>query len=346
LVLGLSVLVGSTVCGAFTPPLSTVRKVHTELGALEDETCIDKVASRMAAKTVAKVVRKVIPAPRPHWVGNGFHVYPVFGELAFTEELSPWLMFDYAAPKTFEASNTRRGVGQHPHRGFETITIAFQGEVEHGDSVGNRDVIGPGDVQWMTAARGIIHEEFHSDKFTAKGGVFEMCQLWLNLPAKHKMDPPRYQPILASQIPSVPLGDGDNSEDGFVRVIAGEFKGVKGPAKTFTPVSLWNIEIAALNKPFDLELGDGHNCVVFVRSGRASVGGAGAEKDLGPAATALMHKQGTRLCVTAKEADTKLLVLAGEPINEPIAAQGPFVMNTHEEIRQANIDFRSGRMGR
>ena len=164
---------------------------------------------------------------------------------------------------------------QHPHRGFETITIAFQGEVEHGDSVGNRDVIGPGDVQWMTAARGIIHEEFHSDKITAKGGVFEMCQLWLNLPAKHKMDPPRYQPILASQIPSVPLGDGDNSEDGFVRVIAGEFKGVKGPAKTFTPVSLWNIEIAALNKPFDLELGDGHNCVVFVRSGRASVGGAG-----------------------------------------------------------------------
>ena len=228
-----------------------------------------------AAASALKTVREVCRKPPRHWVGDGFHVYPVFADRAFTSELSPFLMFDYASPKEFGPTSRRRGVGSHPHRGFETVTLAFQGEVEHGDSRGNRGVIGPGDVQWMTAGRGIVHEEFHSDKFTAKGGVFEMCQLWLNLPAKHKMDPPRYQPILASQIPSVPLGDGDNSEDGFVRVIAGEFKGVKGPAKTFTPVSLWNIEIAALNKPFDLELGDGHNCVVFVRSGRASVGGAG-----------------------------------------------------------------------
>jgi redox-sensitive bicupin YhaK (pirin superfamily) len=299
----------------------------------------------MAAAAVPKAVRKVISAPRPHWVGNGFHVFPVFGELAFTQELSPWLMFDYAAPKHFDPSTQRRGVGQHPHRGFETITIAFQGEVEHGDSVGNQDVIGPGDVQWMTAARGIIHEEFHSDKFTAKGGTFEMCQLWLNLPAKHKMDPPRYQPILAKDIAVVPIS-ADGSDDGVVRVIAGEFRGVKGPAKTFTPVDLWNVEIKTMNKPFEMQLGDGHNCVVFVRSGKARVGAQGQENDLGPAATALMKREGTTLRVMATAPDTKLLILAGEPIDEPIAARGPFVMNTWEEIQKANLDFQRGVLGR
>lgn len=233
---------------------------------------------------------------------------------------------------------------QHPHRGFETITIAFQGEVEHGDSVGNRDVIGPGDVQWMTAARGIIHEEFHSDKFTAKGGTFEMCQLWLNLPAKHKMDPPRYQPILAKHIPVVPISP--DSDDGVVRVIAGEFRGTKGAAKTHTPVDLWNLEIKTLDKAYELELPNGHNCVVFVRSGGLRVGAQGAEKALGPAATALMKREGTILRIKATEPDTKVLILSGQPLDEPIAAQGPFVMNTFEEIRQANADYRSGKMGR
>jgi len=302
----------------------------------------------MATRLVAaapKVVRKVIPAPRPHWVGNGFHVYPVFGDLAFSEEVSPWLMFDYAAPKLFEPGKTRRGVGQHPHRGFETITIAFQGEVEHRDSVGNHDVIGPGDVQWMTAARGIIHEEYHSEKFTAKGGTFEMCQLWLNLPAKHKMDAPRYQPILAKQIPAVPISV-DGSDDGVVKVIAGEFRGVKGPAMTFTPVDLWNLEIKTVGKAFELEIAHGHNLVVFVRSGAVRVGAEGQEKALGPAATALMKREGTTLRLSATEDNTKVLILSGKPLEEPIAAQGPFVMNTFDEIKQANTDFRSGNLGR
>ena len=154
---------------------------------------------------IRKAIKRILPAPRPHWVGNGFNVYPVFASLAFTEALSPWLMFDYAAPRSFRPTNKRLGVGQHPHRGFETVTIAFQGGVEHQDSVGNNDVIGPGDVQWMTAGRGIIHEEYHSTSFAKNGGTFEMCQLWVNLPAKDKMHAPRYQPILDKQIPVVPL---------------------------------------------------------------------------------------------------------------------------------------------
>jgi redox-sensitive bicupin YhaK (pirin superfamily) len=172
-----------------------------------------------------------------------------------------------------------------------------------------------------------------------------MCQLWLNLPAKHKMDPPRYQPILAKDIAVVPIS-ADGSDDGVVRVIAGEFRGVKGPAKTFTPVDLWNVEIKTMNKPFEMQLGDGHNCVVFVRSGKARVGAQGQENDLGPAATALMKREGTTLRVMATAPDTKLLILAGEPIDEPIAARGPFVMNTWEEIQKANLDFQRGVLGR
>ena len=185
-------------------------------------------ASSSMTQQKYKEIREILGAPPRHWVGNGFHVFPVFHNKAFTKELSPWLMFDYAAPKQFEPSYERRGVGQHPHRGFETITIAWQGEVEHGDSVGNRDVIGPGDVQWMTAARGIIHEEFHSTDFQQTGGTFEMAQLWLNLPKKDKMKKPRYQPILAKQIPVVPLKCADDADveklsgENTIRVIAGD----------------------------------------------------------------------------------------------------------------------------
>lgn len=296
--------------------------------------------------------------PPRHWVGDGFDVYPVFSELAFTNELSPWLMFDYAAPKEFSPSRSRRGVGQHPHRGFETVTIAFQGEVEHGDSVGNRDVIGPGDVQWMTAARGIVHEEFHSDSFAKTGGVFEMCQLWLNLPAKNKMGPPRYQPILDKEIPRVPLLPAglsadecralqDNGDGASVRIIAGELDGIRGPASTFTPVELWDMELGSLvNTPYEVQLPEGHNCIVFVRRGRAMVGAVGQEKPIEAQGVALMHREGSVLRVLATELGTQLLVLGGEPINEPIAASGPFVMNTQQELQQANADYRAGRLGK
>ena len=301
-----------------------------------------------------KAVKRVMPAPRPHWVGDGFHVFPVFSDLAFTEELSPWLMFDYAAPKKFDPTKKRLGVGQHPHRGFATVTIAFQGGVEHSDSAGNSDVIGPGDIQWMTAGRGIIHEEYHATEFARTGGTFEMCQLWVNLPAKHKMMAPTYQPILTGQVPVVPLQpppaiDGETCDDkanlGSARVIAGEIDGTVGPAQTFSPIELWDVSLPAAGRPVMLRVPEGHNAVLFVRRGGIIVGTPGAETAVGPQGVALMHREGVGIRLLATEPDTQLLVLGGQPLNEPIAARGPFVMNTHHEIAQANADFRAGRMG-
>uniref|UniRef100_A0A7S1BEC4 Pirin N-terminal domain-containing protein n=1 Tax=Corethron hystrix TaxID=216773 RepID=A0A7S1BEC4_9STRA len=304
--------------------------------------------SKVASKK-CKEIREILRAPPRHWVGNGFHVFPVFHDRAFTQETSPWLMFDYAAPKDFEPSYERRGVGRHPHRGFETITIAFRGEVEHGDSCGNRDVIGPGDVQWMTAARGIVHEEFHSANFQRTGGTFEMAQLWLNLPAKHKMDAPRYQPILAKDIPIVALNATNSetvdSETNTIRVIAGdeETYGVRGAAATHTPVELLDVRIARPRVSFDVPVPEGHNTIVFVRRGGITVGEE--QKPVERQGVALMHSGGEVLRLAATEQNTELLILAGEPIHEPIAARGPFVMNTHQEIMQANKDFMNGLIG-
>jgi redox-sensitive bicupin YhaK (pirin superfamily) len=224
----------------------------------------------------------------------------VFSDLAFSNELSPFLMFDYGAPKKFKPTRGQLGVGQHPHRGFETVTVAWQGQIEHGDSIGNRDVIDAGDVQWMTAARGIIHEEFHSTEFRKKGGVLEMCQIWVNLPAKHKMDPPRYQPLLAKDIPVVPLAsECDDSceadiEDGSVRIIAGNYKGTQGAALTFSPVTLYDITIQNDTKQFPLEVPDGHNAMIFVRKGGVIVGADGAAT-LGPQSVALMEQSGEKV---------------------------------------------------
>ena len=316
-----------------------------------------------------KNVARILPASRPHWVGNGFNVFPVFSNLAFQQELSPWLMFDYAAPKEFPPTRERLGVGQHPHRGFETVTIAFQGEVEHSDSVGHNDVIGPGDVQWMTAGRGIIHEEYHSTAFAKRGGTFEMCQLWLNLPRKDKMVAPRYQPILDKDIPVVPLApmnpspspppppamaeaaDGDEKAAcdappvGSVRVIAGELDGHRGPAATFSPVELWDVHLPTPSAPVLLKVPDGHNTIVFVRSGELEVGPEGEERRVGPQSVALMERDGEALRLVARAPDTRVLLLGGEPLDEPIAARGPFGMSTDAELRQANEDFMSGRMG-
>lgn len=298
-------------------------------------------------KTMSKSLRsvlKIIPQQPQHWVGDGFHVYPVLGQYAFTETISPWLMFDYAAPKTFTSTSSRRGVGQHPHRGFETITIAFEGEVEHADSTGNTGVIGPGDVQWMTAARGIIHEEFHSTEFAKKGGAFEMCQLWLNLPSKDKMTPPKYQPILNKDIPSVDIKK-DNGEEviGSIRVIAGEYNGTVGPANTFTPVELWDISIEKKNAPFTLNIPPGHNLIVFTRKGSIVVTTAESEeKLLKPQSVALMSQEGDSVSLTALDNKSQILIMAGKPLNEPIAARGPFVMNTQKELKQAMHDYQSG----
>lgn len=305
-----------------------------------------------------KVIKEICRKPPMHWVGDGFKVTPVFGNRAFSTQLSPFLMFDYAMPKRFEpvSRKSKRGVGQHPHRGFETVTLAFQGEVEHADSEGNRDVIGPGDVQWMTAARGIVHEEFHSSDFSKRGGVFEMCQIWVNLPAEHKMVAPRYQPILDKNIPKVGLlsrseagsgsgGEGNCSiaglEDGYARIIAGTFRDTTGPAETFTPVNLWDVVLLNENLEFDFDITQGHTTLVFIRRGAVAVQG----KNLGTADVAIMSAEGLTLTVQATEKDTAILILSGEPINESIAARGPFVMNTQEELREAVRDYQLGRNG-
>ena len=283
-----------------------------------------------------KQIKTVIPATsRSHWVGDGFNVRPVFANLAFTETISPFLMFDYAAPREFAATEDKRGVGPHPHRGFETVTIAFQGEVEHGDSAGHRGVIGPGDVQWMTAASGIVHEEYLSRAFLKRGGVLEMAQLWVNLPARNKMTAPKYQPILGRDIPVIALPD----NAGPVRVIAGSFAGTQGAASTFTPVNLWDIKLMA-GKEVELEVPAGHTAMLFARLGRIAVGGA----EIGEADLAILERDGSCIKLQVLE-DASLLLMGGEPIAEPIVVSGPFVMNTEQEIRQAMTDYHSGRMG-
>jgi hypothetical protein len=278
-----------------------------------------------------KQVQDVMLKPRPHWVGDGFHVLPVFSQKAFTRDMSPFLMFDYGAPKVFSPTRGKLGVGQHPHRGFETVTIAWQGEVEHGDHLGNRDVIRAGDVQWMTAGRGIVHEEYHSREFAKTGGHFEMCQLWVNLPRKHKMDPARYQPITSSTIPSVDIGDGT----GRVRVIAGSYADVKGPAMTFSPIDMWEVLLASAGKRTQLVFPEGHNTIIFVKRGNAIVG----DHQLHEQDVACLGENGRQVLVQAMTDETELLVLSGQPFEDPIAHMGPFVMNTREELARAQRDY-------
>jgi hypothetical protein len=284
-----------------------------------------------------KQIKSILTASSEgHWVGDGFPVRPIFGRYAFTQDISPFLMFDYGGPMEFAPTSKKRGVGPHPHRGFETVTIAFQGEIEHGDSVGNRGVIGPGDVQWMTAASGIVHEEFHSSAFAKRGGMMEMVQLWVNLPAQFKMSAPRYQPIVSGDIPVATL-----SEDaGKVRVIAGNFNGTKGNASTFSPIELWDIHLHA-NRSAELIVPAGHNAMLFVRNGKVTVND---EKTIGTADLAMLSLEGSTIKIQA-HSDADCLLMGGEPINEPIAAHGPFVMNTKEEIQQTIMDYQSGRMG-
>jgi redox-sensitive bicupin YhaK (pirin superfamily) len=272
-----------------------------------------------------------------HWVGDGFPVRSIFSYHDRSAELSPFLLLDYAGPATFPPTQARRGVGEHPHRGFETVTIVYSGEVEHRDSTGGGGLIGPGDVQWMTAAGGIVHEEFHGAEFAAKGGLFEVIQLWVNLPAKDKMSEPGYQPITNAVIPRVELAD----DAGSVRVIAGRFGGADGPAHTFTPINLWDVRLNA-GKRAEFEVTEGHTTGLFVLRGRIRLG---TGETVGEAQIAVLEREGRRVVVEAEE-DTVLLLLNGEPIAEPVVGYGPFVMNTDKEIRQAITDYQSGMMGR
>ena len=271
-----------------------------------------------------------------HWVGDGFPVRTVFPSQGVSE-LSPFLMLDYAGPTQFKPSNRPRGVEEHPHRGFETVTIAYQGSVDHRDSGGNSGTINPGDVQWMTAASGVVHEEMHGKEFTAAGGTFEMVQLWVNLPAAFKMSKPAYQGITSAQIPRVELGTG-----AFARVIAGELNGIKGPAKTFTPVNVFDVRLEAGGRA-ELSLPAGQNSAIVLLRGDIAINGAVDAK--GEAQIATLSSSGESVLLEART-ESLILVLSGEPINEPVASYGPFVMNTEAELRQAFEDYRAGRMGR
>jgi quercetin 2,3-dioxygenase len=272
-----------------------------------------------------------------HWVGDAFHVRNLFPSNGIESEVDPFLMLDYAGPTHFDPSYRPHGVGEHPHRGFETVTIAYQGVIEHRDSGGHSGVIRPGDVQWMTAASGVVHEEKQGKEFAENGGTLEMVQLWVNLPRALKMSKPRYQTVLTEQIPVVQLGPA-----GYVRVIAGEYDGVKGPAKTFTPINVFDVRLKAGQRT-ELTLPEGHNTQLVLLKGHVAINGSETVK--GEAKLALLSTSGERVSLETKE-DTTLLVLTGEPIGEPVASYGPFVMNTRAEVIQAVEDYNAGKMGR
>ena len=284
-----------------------------------------------------KHILGIYTAPRGHWVGDGFPVRTMFSYDQMGKHISPFLLLDYAGPAEFTPTTQRRGVGQHPHRGFETVTIVYKGEVEHRDSTGNGGVIGPGDVQWMTAASGILHEEFHSEAFARRGGTLEMVQLWVNLPAKDKMAAPGYQGILDRDIPDVALKD----NAGRLRLIAGEFDGLRGPAHTFTDIQVWDIRLQA-GKSATFDLHEGHNTALVVLKGAVQLNGQEMARE---GQLALFDRDGTQVHVEADQ-DAVFLILSGEPIDEPIVGHGPFVMNSEAEIEQAFADFQSGRFGR
>ena len=283
-----------------------------------------------------KKILGVYSAPRPHWVGDGFPVRSMFSYNSHGKHLSPFLLLDYAGPATFAPSAHLRGIGQHPHRGFETVTIVYQGEVDHRDSTDAGGHIGPGDVQWMTAAGGILHEEFHSEAFARSGGTLEMVQLWVNLPAKDKMGAPGYQSLLNKDIASVDLPDGA----GRVRVIAGSFDGQRGPARTHTPMDVWDVRLNQGGLA-EFDVPAGRTLALIVLHGTVLVNGTEVARE---AQLVMLDRDGSGVAIEANN-DAVVLLLSGEPIDEPIVGHGPFVMNTQAEIAQAVNDFNSGRFG-
>ncbi|CQD40263.1 pirin family protein [Yersinia mollaretii] len=283
-----------------------------------------------------KKVQGIYRAPRQHWVGDGFPVRSLFSYQSHGKQLSPFLLLDYAGPADFTPTAHRRGVGQHPHRGFETVTIVYHGEVEHRDSTGKGGIIGPGDVQWMTAGGGILHEEFHAETFAQRGGAFEMVQLWVNLPAKDKMTAPGYQAIRSENIPQVALPD----DAGSLRVIAGDYTEEHGPAHTFSPLNVWDIRLNQ-GKSAEFSLPVGWNTALIVLRGSVLVNGDAIARD---AEMVLLDAAGSNVTIEANN-DALLLLLSGEPIDEPIIGYGPFVMNTQQQINEAIADFNSGRFG-
>ena len=285
----------------------------------------------------AKAIEMILPPPAPHMVGDGFRVHNFFPSgVIGNSRMSPFFMMDYNSKIDFSPRQIPRGVGVHPHRGFETVTIAYHGKIAHNDSTGNHGVIGEGDVQWMTAASGILHKEFHEEEFSKKGGPFQMVQLWVNLPAKYKMSKPKYQAISHGQMGVFQLpGNG-----GVVEVIAGEFNQIKGPASTFTTIQMYNGRIKK-DSEVNFTLPASYNTGILVIEGQITIN----ESATTPSNNfVLFANEGETISVKAEE-DSIFLLLSGEPISEPIAAYGPFLMNTHEELEQAVSDYNRGKFG-
>jgi redox-sensitive bicupin YhaK (pirin superfamily) len=273
-----------------------------------------------------------------HMVGDGFRVSNYFPSgNNFGQRFSPFILLDYNSPYVFPPSNEVKGVGAHPHRGFETVSIAYDGYVEHHDNHGNHGIIGPGDVQWMTAGSGLLHKEYHEKEFSKRGGTFHFIQLWVNLPRAHKMHPPRYQELLKKNMGKLDLPD----NGGAVRIIAGEYKGVHGPAETFTPIHLFDISFKASGKA-QFELPSSFNSAALVLRGAAKINETTIASE---GSFVLFANTSGEILIEGQTDDTLVIVLSGEPINEPIYQHGPFVMNSREEIIEAFQDFQSGKMG-
>ncbi|MDK9430119.1 pirin family protein [Gallibacterium anatis] len=283
-------------------------------------------------------VKNIYQENQAHWVGDGFLVQPLFSHMGEDRGTNPFLMLDYAAPQYYEPnSRTPRGVGQHPHKGFETVTIAYQGEVEHRDSSGGGGVIKAGDVQWMTAGAGIIHQEFHSEAFSRRGGMFEMVQLWVNLPRKDKNVPAHYQHLAKENIPVVAFAD----NAGYARIIAGNFAGIQGAAKTYTKMNVWDMVINA-GCEVEIEIPESQSLSMVVLRGKATFN---HNEQASAGQLVNFERSAGKVTITAADEELKILLLAGEPIEEPVVGYGPFVMNSFEEIRQAVNDFNAGKFG-
>lgn len=281
---------------------------------------------------------EIVAAPRPpHFVGDGFRVHNFIpsGFRLDMKRMDPFILLDYNSKFHFSRTETPLGVGVHPHRGFETVTIAYKGRVEHGDSAGGGGIIGEGDVQWMTAASGVLHKEFHETEWAKEGGIFQMVQLWVNLPAKDKMSPPKYQAIQNSEMKKVDL-----DENGFIELIAGEYQGEKGPATTFSPVHLMNAKLKKGGKT-DFSFPANFNTAALVIEGNIMVNG---EENAPTDHFVLFENEGENFTIEASE-DTVVLIISGEPLKEPIFHHGPFVMNNRNEILQAFDDFNQGKFG-
>lgn len=280
-----------------------------------------------------KIIRVIKNAPL-HWVGDGFPVKSLFS-YGGDNEFDPFLLLDYAGPHEFPPTEGKRGVDVHPHKGFETVTILYQGELAHRDSSGGSGRLGPGDVQWMTAGNGIVHEEFHSEQFSKQGGTLEMIQLWVNLRSRDKSSPPKYQDLRDNQFPRVGLG----GNAGTVRVIAGKFADALGAASTFSPINAWDLQLNA-NSFVDLKVPEGHTTVLVAQAGKLTANGS----KMKAVELALFERDGDSIQIET-ETVSRALILTGAPLDEPVVGQGPFVMNTREEIHEAIREYQMGKMG-